>query len=48
MPRPFRYAWPGSAIDAALMHSLYMARENSPEPTTIAQPSFSAVRMSKH
>ena len=44
MPRPFRYAWPGSAIDAALMHSLYMARESSPEPMTITRLIAEAVR----
>ena len=37
MQRSFRYAWPSSGIDADLMHRLYMARENSPTPTTITQ-----------
>ena len=44
MQRAFRYAWPSSAIDADLMHRLYMARESSPEPTTITRLIAEAVR----
>ena len=44
MQRSFRYAWPSSGIDADLMHSLYTARESSPEPTTITRLIADAVR----
>ena len=44
MPRPFRYSWPSSGIDADLMRHLYIARESSPTPTTITRLIASAVR----
>ena len=44
MQRAFRYAWPSSAIDADLMRRLFMARESSPEPTTITRLIAEAVR----
>lgn len=44
MQRAFRYAWPSSAIDADLMRRLFMARESSPEPTTITRLIADAVR----
>lgn len=40
----YRYPWPCSAIDADLMRRLYIARESSPEPTTITRLIAEAVR----
>ena len=40
----YRYPWPSSAIDADLMRRLFMARESSPEPTTITRLIAEAVR----
>ena len=44
MSRPFRYPWPSSAIGQEEMALLYIARESSPDKTSITQLIATAVR----
>ena len=44
MSRPFRYPWPSSAIGKEEMALLYIARESSPDKTSITQLIATAIR----
>lgn len=44
MQRPYHYPWPASAIGREEMTLLYLARESSPDRTTITELVARAVR----
>ena len=44
MQRPYHYPWPASAIGREEMALLYLARESSPDRTTITELVARAVR----
>ena len=45
MSPPFRYPWPASAIGKGEMSLLYIARESSPDRTTITELVARAIRV---
>ena len=45
MPQSFRYPWPSSALGKEEMALLYLARETSPDRTTITELVARAIRV---